>query len=318
VFDRVMQRLEGELAELETLRIRTLDVLDLGAQSASECIRTALSSPARALERAPLADTMTTMLQIYNKIEVRHTKIAEALFERERRRKRLELTVLYTNGDTAGVKTLEKDFDKAQSMQILSEARKRDERANKLMDSFDRAVVRGLAENQEWLDEMSNKATLLRDLVLGSESNGPQGQNRQELLYGPGGIRDMIDLLQEAISMVLQDSRDLVQMSSHADRILNEADFAMFVAEAKIADSGDKEYDKLRTEKGKEDQKLKDESDNRMSGVKRVPDEIFEFIRDIRNFIGNDKSFQTRVNQALDAAKRRNQASPAIGTTREV
>lgn len=317
VFDRVTQRLDGELGELEALRIKTLDVLDLRAQSASERIRTALGSPASALEKAPLADTMTTMLQIYHKVEVRHTKIAEAHFERERRRKRLELTVLHTNGDTAGVKKLEKDFDKAQSMQILSEARKRDERANKLMDSFDRAAVRGLAENQEWLDGMSNKATLLRDLVLGSESNGPQGQNRQELLYGPGGIRDMIDLLQEAVSIVLQDSRDLVQMSSQADKILNEADFAMFLAEAKIADSGDKEYEKLRIEKEKEDQKLKDESDDRMSGVKRVPEEIFEFIRDIRNFIGNDKDFQTRINQALDAAKRRNQVSPDRETTRE-
>ncbi|KAK5952751.1 hypothetical protein OHC33_006344 [Knufia fluminis] len=318
VFERVTQRLENEVAELETLRIKTLDVLDLGAQSASSRIRIAVSSPASALEKAPLADIMTTMLQVFNKIEVRYTKIAEAHFERERRRKRLELTVLYTNGDTAGVKKLEKDFEKAQAMQILSEARKRDERANKLMDSFDRAVVRGLAENQEWVDEMSNKGTLLRDLVLGSESNGPQGQSRQELLYGPGGIRETIDLFQEAVSMVLQDSRELVQMSSHADKILNEADFAMFIAEAKIADSSDKEFEKLRTEKTKEDQKLKDESDNRMSGVKRGPDEIFEFIRDIRNYIGNDKDFQTRINHALDAAKRRNQPHPDAGSMREV
>ena len=318
VFDRVTQGLDAELAKLETLRIKSLDILDLEAQSAAGRIRTALNSPTNGLEKAPLTDTMTTMLQIFNKTEIRHTKVAEANFECERRRKRLELTVLYTNGDTAGVKKLEQDFAKAQSVQILSEARKRDERANKPMDSFDRAVVRGLAENQEWLDEMSNKATLLRDLVFGSESNGPEGQNRQELLYGPGGIRELIDLLQEAISMVLQDSGELVQMSSQADKILNEADFAMFLAEAKIADSADHEYEKLRVEKAKEDQKLKDESNNRMSGVKRVPDEVFEVIRDIRNFIGNDKDFQTRINQALGAAMKRNQLPPGVGRMKEV
>jgi len=195
VFEKVTQRLEAEVAELETLRIKTLDILDLGAQGASARIRTVLSNPAAVSEKVPLTDAMTTMLQIYNKMEVRYTKIAEANFERERRRKRLELSVLYTNGDTAGVKKLEKDFEKAQSMQVLSEARKRDERANRLMDSFDRAVVRGLSENQEWIDEISLKSSLLRDLVLGSESNGPQGQNREDLLYGPGGVKETIDLL---------------------------------------------------------------------------------------------------------------------------
>lgn len=315
VYEKITQRLEGEVAELERLRIRTLDVLDLESQSVSQRIQTATRSPANALGKAPLAETMIEMLQIFNKIEVRQQKIAEANFEHERRRKRLELSVLYTNGDKEGVKELERGFDKAQSMQVLSEARKRDERANKLMDSFDRAVVRGLAENQEWIDEISNKATLLRDLVLGSTSNGPQGQDREDLLYGPRGIRESMELLQEAVSLVLADSRELVQMSTQADKILNEADYAMFLAEAKIANADDKEFGKLKSEKAKEDQKLKEESEGRMNGIQRGPQEIFGFIKDVRSFIGDDQGHQGRINQALEAAKRRNQSPPKQDTS---
>ena len=324
VFEKVTERLGKEVADLETLRIKALDTLDLGAQSASTKIRIALSDPSRALEKAPLTDAMALMLQIYDKIEIRQKKIAEAHFERERRRKRLELTVLYTNGDTAGVKKLEKDFDKAQTAQILAEARKRDERANKLMDSFDRAVVRGLAENQEWIDETLNRASLLRDLVLGSETNGPQGRDREELLYGAGGIKETFDILHDAVAMVSQDSKELVQMSTHADQTLNEADFAMFVAEATIADADDGEFEKLRIEKAKEDQKLKDESEGRMNGIQRGPEEIFGCIKDVRDYIGNDKDHQSRINEALERAKQRNQsptgtpAAGGVGSLKEV
>lgn len=306
VFENVAHRLESEVAELEILRAKTLDVLDLGAQSVSSRIRMSLTQPQKAMEGAPLADTMATMLQIFHKIEVRYTKIAEAHFERERRRKRLELSVLYTNGDTAGVKQLEKNFDKAQSLQVHSEARKRDERANKLMDSFDRGVVRGLSENQEWVDEMSNKTSLLRDLILGSEANGPLAGNREELLYGPGGITQTLSLLQDAVGIVMQDSRELVQMSGQADKILNEADFAMFLAEAKIAEADEREFEKLNSEKTKEDQKLKEEAEARMNSIQRGPEEILGFIKDVRDAVGNDKGHKDRLNQALEAAKKRN------------
>lgn len=308
VYEKITQRLEGEVLELERLRVRTLDILDLESQSASQRIQTAAKTPQNAIEKAPIAEAMTKMLVIFNKIEVRQQKIAEANFEHERRRKRLELSVLYTNGDKEGVKKLEKDFDKAQSMQVLSEARKRDERANKLMDNVDRAAVRGLAENQEWVDEMSNKAMLLRDLVLGSAANGPQGQDREDLLYGPRGIRESMELLQEAANLVLAESRELVQMSSQADSLLNEADFAMFLAEAKIANAEEADFEKLTAEKVREDQKLKDESEGRMNGIQRGPEEIFAFIKDVRGSIGDDKGHQERINNALEAAKRRNLA----------
>ncbi|KAK5076148.1 hypothetical protein LTR64_006375 [Lithohypha guttulata] len=308
VFETVTNRLEKELAELETLRVKVLDILDLEAQSASGIIRENLKGFNNAMVKASLTDAMSTMLQIFDKIEIRQKKVAEAHFERERRRKRLELTILYTNGDTAGVKKLEKDFDRAQAMQVLSEARKRDERANRLMDSFDRAVVRGLAENQEWIDEVSDKASLLRDIVLGSKSNGPPGQDRDHLLYGQGGIKETVDLLHDAVAMVDQDSKELIRLSSHADKTLNEADFAMFLAEATIADADKKEFEKLYNEKVKEDQKLKDEAEGRLSSVQRGPGEIFSYIKDIRDFIGGDKDHHVRINSALERAKQRNQS----------
>lgn len=323
VFGSVTEKLTLELASLETLRIKALDLLDLRAKSASARLRS-ISSGQVDQEQASLSDTMSLLLQVCDKIEIRQKKLAEAHFERERRHKRLELSVLYTNGDTAGVKKLEKDFDKAQAMQVLSEARKRDERANKLMDSFDRAVVRGLAENQEWIDDMSNKTSLLRDLVLGSESNGPPGQDREDLLYGSGGVKETLDLLNDAVTLVGQDSKQLITLSSYADKILNEADFAMFLAEATIAEADKQEFDKLYTEKTKEDLKLKDEADGRLNGIQKGPEEIFGYIKDVRDYIGGDKDHQTRINSALERAKQRNQSPvnegsvPVMSSTQEI
>lgn len=312
VFDVVTSRLGSEVSVLEKLRLTALEVLDARTLSASGRLRTAVSTPVVALERALLSETMALVLEIYNKIEVRQTKLAEAYFERERRRKRIELNILYVNGDTAGVKQLESEFAKAQFLQVLAEARKRDERANALMDSIDRAAVRGLAENQDWIDEVSNKVTLLRDLLHGAHGDSLAVRSREELLYGPGGIRETVDLLAQAVNIVLTDSRELVKMSSQADRLLNEADFAMFVAEAKIAEADQAEIDKLKAEKAKEDSKLEADFNGRINGVTRVPDEILATVKDIKDFVGSDSEHSVRISSALEAAKQRNGARSSI------
>lgn len=308
VFEVVSSRLEHEIAELEDIKGQALDVLHLRSQCTSDCIRAAVARPNTALEKASLAEAMSVTLEIYSKIDIRQTKLAEAKFERERRRKRLELSVLYTNGDTAGVKRLEDEFDHAQLMQVYSEAQKRDDRASKLMDSFDRAAVQGLADNQTWVDEMSNKASLLRDLILSSEQREPLGRDRDELLYGPGGLRDTLEILDNAVNMVSQESKELIDLSTQADKMLNEADFAMMLADTKTANRDQKEYEQLKEEKDKEDQKLKDEYEHRISSVQKGPNEILGSIREVRDKIGSDPEHQARLNQALERAKERNQS----------
>lgn len=308
VFEVVSARLEHEIADLDDIRNQVLDILQFRSQCASDCLRTAAARSNNATEKVSLAETMSVMLQLHAKIDVRQTKLAEAKFERERRRKRLELSVLYTNGDTAGVKQLEDDFDHAQSMQVYSEAQKRDDRASKLMDSFDPAVVQGLADNQEWIDEMANKATLLRDLVLGAESNGLAGRDREELLYGPAGVREILDSLSNAITMVNQDSKELVDLSTQADKNLNEATFAMMLADTKTANRDQKEYEQLKEEKVKEDVKIKEEYENRVNSVQKGPNEIFNSIKEVRDKIGSDPEHETRINQALERARERNQS----------
>ena len=96
-------------------------------------------------------------------------------------------------------------------------------------------------------------------------------------------------------------------MSGQADRILNQADFAMFLAEAQIANATEADFEKLKGEKRKEDAKLRDEAESRMSGVRRVPEEISGFVKDVRDCIGSDKDHPVRIGQALEMAKKRNQ-----------
>ncbi|KAK4925033.1 hypothetical protein LTR66_016425, partial [Elasticomyces elasticus] len=278
VFDTVTLRLESEIAELERLRFQALDVLDLASQSASTGMKNAMiATPDTG--KVPMVQVMPLMLTVFTKLEIRYQKLAEAGFERGRRRKKLEQSILYTNGDKAGVNKLEAEYDTAQSMQVLSETRKRDERANKVMDSFDRAVVRALAENQEWTDEMLTKTQLLRDLILSESSNGPERKpDKDDLLYGAGGIKETTSTLTDAVAIVNQDSKEL------------------------------QDFEKLKAEKKKEDQKLKDDADNRLSGVQRGPDEILSCVKEVRDAIGVDGNHKARIDQALETAKRRNDA----------
>ena len=296
VFNPVTERLQKEIAELMTVYTLSIDLLDLESEPVSRLLKGPNDKP-----RMP--DVMSCVLALFNKIEVRHQKVAEAHVERERRRKHLELTVLYTNGDTTGVKKLEKDFAVAEKLQVLHEARGKDNRANKLMDSFDRATVRGLGDNQTFIDDLLPKLQELKKLtVSGNESQNSDGKN----LYEKDGARDTVTLAQEVVNTVITDSRRLLALSNEADVLLNESDFGVSVAEARSANADTATYAKLESEKAKEDAKLVEEMNTRVNGVNKSPADALALIRELSDHIGSDPDHKDRMKKALEAAKQRN------------
>lgn len=306
VYESVTGRLQSELAELNTLYTTAIDLLDLESEPASRCLKT----PSHQTSNTPeMGLAMSLVLSAFNKIELRQQKIAEAKVERERRRKRLELTVLYTNGDTAGVKTLEAEFAVAEKMQVLHEARARDTRANKLMDHFDRATVRGLGDNQTLVDELLPKVRVVRDMVLKDPSiigKGPEGQNN-DLLYGAHGVHATLTLTQSVIDLLLLDSQKLLTISNVADKLLNDADYSVSVAEARVSNADASVYAKLKEEKEKEDQKIVEDTQGRMGAVGKGPGEVAELCREVRKRVGEDEGHGSRVGRALVEARRRNE-----------
>ena len=293
VFAPVTERLQKDLAELNAHYTTAVDLLDLESESASRMLRSPMS-------KAEMAFVMSCLLAVFNKLEIRYQKIAEANVERERRRKRLELTVLYTNGDTARVKSLEAEFAVAEKMQLLHEARGKDTRANKLMDTFDRATVRGLGDNQTYVDDLLVRIRELSELILKNPQQIP------ESVYETDGPRDLLSLAQKAIEVVLADSQKLLTISNVADKVLNDADFAVSVAEAKVSNADVQTYSKLASEKEREDLKIVEDTNTRMASIARGPEEASALIKEVIDHVGDDPKHKDRMKAALEAAKRRN------------
>ncbi|KIV78165.1 hypothetical protein PV11_09911 [Exophiala sideris] len=302
VFTRVTQRLQKEIDELTPAYNTAIDLLDRESESISRCFK--LEG-----DRASMSEVMNCALNLFNKIQVRHHKVAEAHVERERRRKHLELTVLYTNNDKDGMKSLEKDFEVAEKAQVLHEARAKDERANKLMDSFDRATVRGLGDNQLFVDDALAKLEDVKRVIFSDEDG-----SLQEKLYEPGGARDTLSLAQDVVGIVMADSRKLLALSNEGDTLLNDADYGVSVSEARVGNADKSTQSSLEKEKAKEDAKLVEEMNTRLASVTKSPQAAIALTREVTDRTGDDPAHQDRIKRALEAAKQRNATAESLKT----
>ena len=294
VFTNVTTRLHAELALLQPLYDAVLEILDNESDSMSRQVAGGPSS------RVQMFAAMDISLNIFRKLEIRHQKLAEARFERERRRKKLELTVLYTNRDTAGVKRLEQDFNRAENLQVLKESQDRDSRANKMMDIFDRSAVRGLGDNQTLIDDLLAKTKKVKEALT------TQGQPSSTNPSADTSTAKTLELTKSVIDTVWADSRSILSISNSADKLLNEADYAVSVADARVASASKAMFLKLEQDKAKEEGRLAEEMAVRLDGMAKAPTEATALIQDIMVKVAEEPARQTRMNRALEEAKRRN------------
>ncbi|RMZ80774.1 hypothetical protein DV738_g2666, partial [Chaetothyriales sp. CBS 135597] len=293
VYEPVTGRIKKEIFELDNHYALAVQLLESDAVAASQYLRADQG-------KSEMGFVMNCALSAFQKLEIRHKKVAEADVERERRRKRLELTVLYTNGDIQGVKKLEQEFAAAEKMQVLHEARSRDRRANSFMDTVDRATLRGLGDNQTYLDDLLARIRPVKEIVLKDASNIPQE------VYAPEGPRDSLSLAQRTIDYVLTDSQKLLGLSNVADKLLNDADYSVSVAEAHVSNADQVTYQRLEEEKAKEDAKILNDTNSRLSSIGKTPEAAIALIREVVDKVGDDPEHQERIKKALEAAKQRN------------
>lgn len=90
-----------------------------------------------------LAPTMSALLTLHQKLEIRHQKAFEAVLERDRRLKKTEVASFYTLGNVSQVKQIEKQFENAERKAIAEYCKQRNARANRLMDVLDQNTLRG-------------------------------------------------------------------------------------------------------------------------------------------------------------------------------
>ncbi|WEW60072.1 hypothetical protein PRK78_005556 [Emydomyces testavorans] len=259
VFTRVDERLSAEITTLERHYKQALVLLNSGSDQGSK------SKP----EKFHLSYVMQNAADIFEKIEKRHEKRVEAVLERERRKKRAERRFFVFLGDSPALRQMDKEFDAAEKRILLDTAKARDDRANQLMDSFDEASMRGIGENQSLLDDISSKIEKL-DPSLVSDVNSLPPHAHKTLLSALDFVR-----------FLGSDSESILSSFGMADRLLNNADYEVSVAEAKVANAGPDIFRRLEEEKKKEDRKIEADLELRMSDVRNGCQEIMKSIQDV-------------------------------------
>lgn len=259
VFTRIDERLGSELATLEALYKEALALLNPESGQVSTV----------KLGKFHLSHVMKNAIDLFQKIERRHDKRTEVVLEQERRKKRTERRYYVFLGDTPGLKKMDKDFEVAEKKILLDAAKARDDRANQLMDAFDEASMRGIGENQRLLDDISLKVEKFDpSLISDKHSLPPQA-------------RDILTAACDFVRFLGRDSESILSSFGVADRLLNNADYEVSVAEARVANAGPDIFRRLEEEKKKEDRKIETDLESRMSDVRRGHQEIVKSIVDV-------------------------------------
>ncbi|PYI10588.1 hypothetical protein BO78DRAFT_394013 [Aspergillus sclerotiicarbonarius CBS 121057] len=223
-----------------------------------------------------LSHTMKTANEIYRKLEVRYQKCLEIALDRERRRKKAERRPLVFMGDSLALKRVDKEFDQMEKRNILEAARQRDERANRLMDTFDDAIMHGLGENQSRLDEVAAKVAKVDAATIRSSAL-PESEVEQLLK----SVYDLVESLR-------QDSEAVLHNFGVVDSVLNDADYSVSVAEARCSNADADVFRRLADEKRKEDDKIQTNLKSKLESIRAGPAKIATSINDILKSLGKD------------------------------
>ncbi|KAL2857847.1 hypothetical protein BJY01DRAFT_116145 [Aspergillus pseudoustus] len=263
VFNPVDKRLEGEISTLKVHYDSALSQLDRENRSKEE-----------GNDKHSMSHTMEIVNDIHHKLEMRHHKRLEIALDRERRRKKAERRPLVFMGDSAALKKLDSEFDQMEKQNILEAARARDDRANKLMDLFDDAIMRGLGENQTVLDELSAKVTRVDEAAIRS-SGLPDAE-----------IEQVLKSVYSLVESLHKDSESILHSFGMADSALNNADYSVSVAEARYSNSEPDVFSQLEAEKKKEDAKILDNLRTKLQSVRVGPAKITNSINDALRALG--------------------------------
>ncbi|KAJ5806339.1 uncharacterized protein N7503_003941 [Penicillium pulvis] len=248
VFNPVDKRLKDEISALRKSYESAVNQLDRDQKAKSTTS-----------DRHSPSVTMKMVYEIHSQLEIRFQKRLELALDCERRRKRAERRPLVFMGDMASLRQLDGDFDLMEKRNILEAAKDRDGRANQLMDSFDDAILHGLGMNQSLLDELSSKAARLDSTNL--RASGLPDSEIEQILRSVTTF---------AVSL-RADSEAILRMSGVAEKALNDADYAVSVAEARYANSEPDIFERLKAEKKKEDSILDRDLDSKLQSIQKGP-----------------------------------------------
>lgn len=219
-----------------------------------------------------LAPTMSLLLALHQKLEIRHQKAFEAVLERDRRLKKTEVSPWYTLGNVAKVKQLEKQFDTAEKKATVDYYKQRNSRANKLMDVLDHNTLRGVGANQDYMEAiMKSIRRIASGRAFASMPSSESGLGVEEVMKA-----------KSVTTTLASSSEQIVQTFHVADMLLNASDYDVSIANAKLANADVKVFARLKEERSKEDQKLMGSLEHRLALIRedsrKTHDEIVKLL----------------------------------------
>ncbi|KAJ5199801.1 hypothetical protein N7472_005005 [Penicillium cf. griseofulvum] len=278
VFNPLDEGLKNEISALRKSYDAALDQLNRDQQG---------KSPPS--ERDSPSVTMKMINDIHNKLEIRFQKRLDLALDCERRRKKAERRPLVFMGDVAGLRKLDGEFDQMERRNILEACKDRDDRANRLMDSFDDAILHGLGVNQSLLDEVASKAARLDTATL--RASGLPDSELEQILKSAATFA----------ASLRADSEAIIRSAGVADMALNDADYAVSVAEARYANSDPDIFSRLGDEKQKEDEKIQDDLNSKLQSIQKEPEQIATTIQRLLLGLHNDPHTAAPVSPVQDS-----------------
>jgi hypothetical protein len=255
--------------------------------------RTGLEALSQRPEDTDLAEAMALLIQVHTSLEERHTEVAKAVQERDRRYKRTQTKPLYAKGDIAAMKRVEKGFEHAEKSNEVKVRIEKAERCKRLCRIVEANMERGIGINEDFAHE-----------ILGVSEEGAaiiKLEDRQE-------FEDLVKRARDVLREVYGNTTRLLRHFEFMDMELNECEYSVSVASARLKGDPESFFERLEKEKMKEDGKLKDEWSGR---VREVEEHAKEADAQIGEVLGRLSGGQARAGSvgglsALEEAKRRN------------
>ncbi|KAI9750602.1 MAG: hypothetical protein M4579_006398 [Chaenotheca gracillima] len=261
VFDPTYHELQQQIKRLMDQYAACIEVVKSAVAG-----KEALGTPN---DRPDLAQIIELLFELDQRCELRHAKVFEAIVERDRRYKKTIIKPLYVDGDISRLKSMEKHFEESEKRSALDHALKKEERAKRLMDDIEENTMKGLGQDLDYMESITQEVRKLAELSLLPDFGAPQDLATDL----PFAVTILQTLTTTSISLM---------RSFHAAALtLNVADFDISLAKARLANETPHSVEQLRLQKQEEDRRLAKELEHRVAVVREDFDKARRQIEEV-------------------------------------
>ena len=264
VFGEVWARLDRETAALLELERAAAEAVEKGCAGRQALVRRDGDVV------VDVGEAITTFLQVHQALESRYAKTGDAIRERDRKYKRSETKPLYAKGDIPAMKRLEKHFEVTEKRTDVKMKVETVERARVVWESVKKAVLKGLDQNKKFTNSLLSAVQSIKD-DKNMDLSEQELKEKEELLRRAKQV--LLDI--ENSSTLLMQHFDLVEMD------LNDTEYEVSLASAKLEGAAADVFENLKKEKAAEDGRLKQESMGRLADIKLGREEGESLINDV-------------------------------------